>query len=948
MSSPLLMTKLYIPSVRPELVSRPRLIERLNAGLDRKLTVISAPAGFGKTTLVSEWVSDFRFQIADFGLETTSASAVRNRQSAIDNRVAWVSLDEGDNDPAHFLAYFIAAIQTVYPDIGESLVADLHASQPPPIQAFLTTLINEIAAVPERFILVLDDYHLITAQPIHDGLSFLLDHLPPGIHLVIATRADPSLPLARLRARGQLTELRQSDLRFTTGEAAVFLNQVMGLDLSPEHVAGLESRTEGWIAGLQMASLAILAHVSTPGQEDVAGFIRALTGSDRYILDYLVEEVLQHQPESVQAFLLQTSILNQLTGTLCDAVRFGLAETPSTSEGTGVRFGAAETHAPPPLAEEGEGQATLERLEQANLFIIPLDNERRWYRYHRLFADLLRSRLNRTHPNLAPTLHRRASRWYEQHGLMASAIDHALATEDLDRAADLIEQNAEETLMRGEVATFLRWVAALPDDQMRARPSLCVLHAWMLLLSGQPLEAIESRLQDADAGDGPVTGRITALRALIVAFQGQVSRAAEMFRQALAQLDPDDRFIRDFATWILSVSILNGEGGAADHRALDEVFRTSQRTGNVMIAIMVMCNQAELCLRQGQLRQAAATYRQALELATDAQGERAPIAGQALVGLGELYREWNDLEAATRYLTEGIQLTDRWTETGSLEAYLALARVRQGRGNLDGAWEAARKAQELAVKFDITQIDDLTVALFQARLSIAGGDLEAVRRWAKGRELVQYIDAPLKEESQSSIEHRLLKYELLVLARLLIAEGRSDEALALLEPLLPIAERRNRPGMVIEIYLLQALALQAQGDLDRAMAPLERALSLAEPEGYARIFLDEGEPVARLLYRAVERGIAPAYGGRLLAAFPALEPAVRELPPEMVEALSDRELDVLRLIAEGLSNQEIAQRLVISLRTVKWHASNIYGKLGVKNRTQAVAKARSLGILPIA
>jgi LuxR family maltose regulon positive regulatory protein len=926
MSSPLLKTKLYIPPVRSELVSRPRLMERLNValvlgdkyrGLDRKLTLISAPAGFGKTTLLSEWLA------------------------GCSQPAAWLSLDEDDNDPAHFLAYFIAAIQTIHPDIGESVVADLHASQSLPIQALLATLINEIAAVPERFILVLDDYHLITAQPIHDGLAFLLDHLPPGMHLVIATRGDPPLPLARLRARGQLTELRQSDLRFTTDEAAVFLNQVMGLDLSPEHVAGLEGRTEGWIAGLQMASLAILAHVSTPGQENVAGFIRAFTGSDRYILDYLVEEVLQRQPESIQTFLLQTSILDHLTGPLCDAV---------CSVGTGVRFGKAEMHTPPPLAEEepGQGQATLERLEQANLFIIPLDNERRWYRYHRLFADLLRNRLNRTHPNLAPTLHRRASAWYEQHGLMASAIDHALAAEDLDRAADLIEQNAEETLMRGEVTTFLHWVAALPEDQMRARPSLCILHAWMLLLSGQPLEVIESRLQDAEAGNEPATGRITALRALIVAFQGQVSRAAEMFRQALGQLDPDDRFVRDIATWSLSISQLSSDDGTADHQALEKVFRTSQRTGNLMTAVMVMCNQAELHMRQGQLHQAAATYRQALKAATGAQGERAPIAGQALVGLGELHREWNDLDAATRYLTEGIELTDRWSEVGSLEAYIALARVRQGRGDLDGAWEAARKAQELAVKFDITEIDDLTVALFQARLSIAGGDLEAARQWAEGRKLYQYIDTPLEEERQSTIEHRLRKYELLVLARLLIAEGRSDETLALLEPVLSIAERRNRSGMMIEVYLLQALALQAEGELDRALASLEHALSLAEPEGYARIFLDEGEPVARLLYRAVERGITPEYGGRLLAAFPALEPAVQEPPPEMLEPLSERELDVLRLIAEGLSNQEIAQSLVVSVRTVKWHASNIYGKLGVKNRTQAVAKARSLGILPAA
>jgi LuxR family maltose regulon positive regulatory protein len=777
--------------------------------------------------------------------------------------------------------------------------------------------------MPERFTLVLDDYHLITAQPIHDGLTFLLDHLPPQMHLVIATRADPPLPLARLRARGQLTELRQSDLRFTTDEAAAFLNRVMGLDLFPDHVTALESRTEGWIAGLQMVSLAMQAQVSTQGQEDVAGFIHAFTGSDRYILDYLVEEVLQHQPESVQTFLLQTSILNRLTGTLCDAV------TGSPPEGQG----------------EGVGQAMLERLERINLFIIPLDNERRWYRYHRLFADLLRSRLHRTHPNLIPTLHRRASEWFEQADLMAQAIGHALNAQDFERAAHLIEQIAETTLMRSELTMFLGWVDTLPDDLVRDRPSLCVFQAWALLLAGRPLDAIESRLQDAARSEA--VDKVAPLRALLALYQGQMPRAVELARRALQRLSEDDLFLRNFATWILAISRLMDGDLTVSTQTLDKVARMSHRAGNVMIAVMVLCNVAKLRIRQGRLYQAKDIYQQALEWAADEQGRPLPIAGAALIGLGELFHQWNDLETAAHYLTKGIELAERWGAVGAM-GYIALARVRQARGDLDGAWEATRKAQELAVKFDITEIDDLAVALFQARLWIAQGDLEAARRWAEERELYQYIDAALQEESQASIEHRLRKYELLVLARLLIAQERLDETLALLESLLPIAERRNRPGMVIEIYLLQALAFQAQGNLDRAMAPLERALSLAEPEGYVRIFVDEGEPVARLLYLAAERGIAPEYAGRLLAAFPALEPVAREQQAEMVEPLSERELDVLRLIAEGLSNQEIAQRLFVSLRTVKWHAGNIYGKLGVKNRMQAVAKARSLGILPAA
>ena len=482
MTIPLLRTKFYIPPVRPELVSRPHLVERLNAGprSGHKLTLISAPAGFGKTTLLSEWVA------------------------GCEQPVAWLSLDEGDNDPARFWVYFVAALQTVQAGIGATSLTALQAPQPPPIESALTPLINEIAAIPDPFALVLDDYHLITAQAIHDALAFLLDHLPPQMHLIIATRADPPLPIARLRGRGQLTELRQTDLRFTPDEAAAFLNQVMGLGLSAEDVAALEARAEGWIAGLQMAA------VSMQGQEDVAGFIRAFTGSDRYILDYLVEEVLQRQPESVQTFLLQTAILDRLTGPLCDAV-WDKSPTCPTADG---------------------GQAMLERLEQANLFIVPLDNERRWYRYHRLFADLLRSRLQQVHPDLAPTLHRRASKWYEENGLMAPAIEYALSAGDFERAANLIEQTAEATLMRSEVATFLNWVEALPDDVVRAWPRLGVFHGMASVLSGGPLHVAQSRLQDAAADEaaGLLSGEGTAFRAWIAVIRGDTRRGMGLSR----------------------------------------------------------------------------------------------------------------------------------------------------------------------------------------------------------------------------------------------------------------------------------------------------------------------------------------------------------------------------------------------------------------------------------
>ena len=925
MTLPLLQTKLYIPPVRPELVSRPRLIERLDDGIDlgRRLTLISAPAGFGKTTLLSEWLQ---------GVETRRTAPLR---------VAWLSLDEGDNDPARFLAYTIAALQTVGERIGDQLPGMLQSPQSTPLEAFLADLINQVTAVADHFVLVLDDFHLITARSIHDAITFLLDHLPGNMHLVIATRADPPLPVARLRARGQLTELRLPDLRFTSEEAAEFPNRVTGLELAVSEVAALEARTEGWIAGLQMAAVALRATVSQEG--DAVSFVQDFTGGHRFVLDYLIEEVLQHQPEPIQAFLLQTSILDRLCGPLCDAVTVEIRDEAS-EEGREARIPAPDL----------DSRTILEHLERANLFVVPLDDRREWYRYHRLFADLLRSRLQRVHPHLTPTLHRRASAWYEQSGFTTEAIDHGLAAQNLERVADLIDQSAEATLMRGEAATFLRWVDTLPDELVRARPSLCVLHAWMLLMYGRPLHVVESRLRDADRLDELVTGRVTALHGLMAAFRGQVSQAAELCRCALDQLPEEERFARTYATWILCTCQLVSSGGSIDSHSFDEVLRMSQRAGNLMLSVMVICNRAELLMRQGQLREAAATYQRALALATDARGRRLPIAGQALIGLGELSREWGDLDVAARYLTEGIELTVKWTEVGPFDAYIALTRVSRAQGDLDGAREAIQRAQELAVQFDLTELDDLTVAMFQAWLWVAEGELEAVERWAKGRELLQYLDSPLQEEAGDSYDTRLHKYELLVVARLLIAQDRSNAALVLLHSLVPIAEWRQRPGMLIEIYVLQALALHAQGSLDRAMAALEHAISVAEPEGYVRVFADEGAPMARLLREAAKRGISMEYVGRLQAALGAAAPVLTEEQDvasaraegrALTEPLSARELEVLRLLDTYLSSTEIAEALYVSVNTVRFHIKNMYGKLGVHRRSDGVEQARELRLL---
>jgi len=896
------------------LVPRPRLIERLNAGLHRKLTLISAPAGYGKTTLLSEWVH---------GMEAEPTSAPR---------IAWLSLDEGDNDPSRFLAYLIAALQTIAVNIGDDVPGGLPQSAP--LEEFLAGLINQIDSVPKNILLVLDDYHLIAAQPIHDAVTFPIDHLPDNVHLAIATRADPPLPIARLRGRGQLTDLRLSDLRFVLEEAAEFLNRVMALKFTADDVAALESRTEGWIAGLQMAAIALRTVSSVEG--DTASLVEEFTGDNRFILDYLIAEVLQHQPGHIQAFLLQTSILDRLCTPLGEAVAVEVGDQGPDDSGQ-TAFSAF--HLQP--------QGILEYLDRANLFVVPLDDRREWYRYHRLFADLLRARLQRAHPDMVPVLHRRASRWHEQHGLMNEAIDHALAAHDLDRAADLLEQNAEATLMRGEAATFLRWVGTLPDELVRARPTLCFYHAWMDLMYGRPLKIVESRLEEAQRGGEVIAGGVTALRGLIAAFRGELPRAIELSHRALQQLPEEDQFVRTFTSWILRISQLASGRGAVDTVALDDALRMSQRAGNVMVAIMILCNQAELQMQQGQLHRAAATYRRALDLGTGAQGRRLPITGQALIGLGELLREWNDLGAAERYLVEGIRLTEQWTEVGPFDAYIFLARVRQAQGDLDGVWEAIRKARDLAVQFDLTDLDDLAVALSEARMRVAQGDLEAAQRWAEKRDLYKYIDTPLREEAGDSYDIRLRKYELVVLARLLVASERPHEALMVLEALVPIAEWRGRPGMLIEIHVLKALAYRAQGDIDQAMKAFECALSLAAPEGYVRTLADEGEPVVELLREAAVRGIATDYVSELLAAM-GVEVQRRkgtarvEAPSDLVEPLTEREMEVLRLLNTHLSSAEIAERLYVSVNTARFHIKNIYGKLGVHRRSDAVQRARDL------
>jgi LuxR family maltose regulon positive regulatory protein len=911
MATPLLATKLYIPPPRPQVIPRPRLIERLSEGLrlGRKLTLIAAPAGFGKTTLFSEWI------------------ALSQR------RFAWLSLDEGDNDPARFLAYLVAALQTIDPSLGSEALSLLEARQPQPPEMILTALINAVAQAPHQIVLVLDDYHLIEVRPIQEIMSFLLDHLPPQLHLALASRADPPLPLARLRGRGALTELRAADLRFTPGEAALFLNQVMDLGLSAEHVDALEARTEGWIAGLQMAAL------SMQGRADSAGFIQAFTGSHHYIIDYLVEEVLHRQTEQVRNFLLQTAILDRLSGPLCDLV-------------TG----------------QADGSAMLPALERANLFVVPLDDRRQWYRYHHLFADVLRARFREAQPDQVPILHRRASQWYEQNDFPVEAVRHALAAQDFERAASLVERAWPGVARSRQDATLRAWLKALPDALVRRRPVLSVYYAGALLVVGE-MEAVEPRLRDAErwletaaetsegaqapAGEQVVANedelrklpsQIAIYRAALAQARGDAAGTAQHARQALAHVQTGDHLGHGAAAGLLGLALwASGELDAA-LRTFGEARISLQLAGNLSDALSSTLILADMYIVQGRLREADRAYEQALQLAA-AQGEPAPPATADLyVGLSELLRERDELEAAARHLHKSKALGEHASlAENRYRWHVAMARLLEAQGDLDGALDRLGEAERLYLRGFFPEVRP--IAALRARIWIAQGRLAEALRWARDRGLSAADDLSYLRE-----------FDHLTLARLLLAQsnagqdaGALREALDLLGRLLAAAEAGGRAGSVNEILVLQALAHAAQGNTSQALPPLERALAQAEPEDYVRLFAGEGPPLAALLREAAQRGITPGYVGRLLGAIgesapPAVGQVTTPAGQPLPEPLSEREREVLRLLRTELSGPEIARQLVVSLNTFHTHTKNIYGKLGVKNRQAAVRRADELNL----
>ena len=909
----MLATKLFAPTRRPQVVARSRLMAQLDATLDagHRLTLVSAPAGFGKTTALSDWLAHLD-------------------QPESHNRVAWLSLDDGDNDLTRLLTHLVAALQSVGLDVDTTLLESPHTA------SAMTALVNDVTLAGEltsrqQWILVLDDYHAIGSSEVHEAVTFLLDHLPDHLHLVMATRSDPPLPLARLRSRGQLTEVRAADLRFTTSEAREFLNQAMGLGLTADDVDALEERTEGWIAGLQLAALSLRG---IPEHGDVAGFIEAFTGSNRFVIDYLADEVLARQPEQVRDFLLDTAVLDRLTGPLCDSV-------------TG----------------RTDGSRVLEDLERDNLFLVPLDTQRTWYRYHHLFADVLQARLRAEAPDQVPILHQRASAWFASQDLVEDAIRHALAAEDFDQAGHLIEEALPQVRRTRQDSMLLSWVRSLPPPVVRRSPVLSTLSAWSFLMAGD-LDGLELRLDDADAalaaGDrdpdlaaawadtedlrtAPAT--ISVYRASLAQARGDVAGTVRHARHALDLAGPDDHFVRGAGGAFLGLAAWAAGDIEEALSRFSEGVRSLHAAGNLVDELDSTVVLADMWVATGRPSRARRLCEQTLQTATGGGVPYLRAAADLHVALAELDRELDDLTSAEAHLETARVLAERTSITENRHRwFVAMSQVRATRGDHDTATRLLDQAEPLYRHGFYPDVRP--IAAMKARVQIAAGDLSSAVGWAEDRGVGVDDDAGYLRE-----------YEHLTLARLLLARHRAeqhsdaaalDALLGLLYRLHTAASDAGRDGSLLEIRALQALAHHAHGDLPQALAALSRALGEApEPESHVRLFLDEGGPMLALLRRAADEGPGEALRAQARRLLDRAAMYVDRAEPQqsLVEPLSQRELEVLRLLDSELTGPEIARELYVTLNTLRTHTKRIFTKLDANTRAAAVHRARERGLI---
>ncbi|MGZ8736404.1 MAG: LuxR C-terminal-related transcriptional regulator [Nocardioides sp.] len=929
MSTPVLATKLFAPTPRPQLVARRRLVAQLDSSLaeGHRLTLVSAPAGFGKTTLLSDWLTHLD-------------------RPGTHTRAAWLSLDAGDNELMRLSTHLVAALHSVGLDVDPAVLDALRSGS---TTAALTVLVNDVTRAGERatqtqWILVLDDYHAIDAPDVHEAVTFLLDHLPACLHLVLATRSDPPLPLARLRSRGQLTEVRAADLRFTATEAREFLNRAMGLDLAAADVQALEERTEGWAAGLQLAALSLRG---IPEHGEVIGFIEAFTGSDRFVIDYLVDEVLVRQPGPVRDFLLRTAVLDRLTGPLCDAV---------TGHADSTRM--------------------LEDLERGNLFLVPLDTQRAWYRYHHLFADVLRSRLLAEHPDLVQDLHQRASAWYFSHDLVADAVRHALAAEDFDRAAYLMESALPEMRRTRQDRVLLTWMGSLPESVVRRSPVLSITSGWSMLMSGD-LDAVESRLDDAEAAlaagahdhalaagwadtadlrAAPAT--ISVYRASLAQARGDIVGTVRHARRAVDMAAPQDHFVRGAGFGFLGLAAWAAGDVQEALSTFSEAVNSLHAAGNLVDELDATVVLADMWVASGRPDRARRLYERALQTATS-RGEPYPRATSDLhVGLAELDRELDDLSSAEAHLETARELGKHASITENRHRWFVVkAQVRARLGDYDAATGLLDQAETLYRHGFYPDVRPIPA--MRARVHIARGDLAAAEEWARHHAI-----------TSTDVLTYLREYDHLTLVRLLLARHRrsngpgssgADEpsplgdALTLLDRLHEAAEP-NRAGSLIEIGMLRALTRHALGHHQQALADLGRALAgTPEPDGYVRLFLDQGSPMLALLQDAasqdgLEHGELHRHAGRLLEAAGMARGTVSADVPSsaqdvLADPLSDRELEVLRLLDGELTGPEIARQLYVSLNTLRTHTKRIFTKLDVNTRSAAVRRGHQLGLL---